>query len=753
MVSTAVVHVPLLGLTGYWGQQKGAKRYLPALGHIAAFVLAIVLPNFTLFIFWKSYPEEPEKIQVTADRLEDKNPVIIDDETMWEEEVLEDTYHQCVKYRINKSGAVIGLDMGKWGEDKTEAELIFSNYGEAYQYAQEKEYQIIPSVQMVDQKAKVFEDQFYAAIEEYVQNKAKAVGGGKQEFLEKFLEALIKDKDNSKANLGAIAYMATGLKLGGGELPKLPEGARELQKKYEKDFLDEAIRSKPVGFYTESEELGRIFRQDRFCQGYVETDSAIVMAKVLLLNPALRKEYQAILAINGELTNPAARFSVDDVCDYKGYFNDPGQLTTEMLKSAKWKVLQQRGAGRESIEELIQFFPPATSKENELFAKIYNYSGELPQHNIMNRLIRAIRSGEIDLEPKEDSGWYDYQIYALETLLVPEKGEEGKKLFLSKEYKERLIEAFKTILTKKRELHVKQVKLIIALGATLGPQCVIISPDLSLEPTASYYLRTARGLRFVLNAMTAILTEEAVGEISLENKEELQSVTEKMIRLYYGLYLRVCKDIGLKPKFLKEELTEKQIEQANEEAKVWLNNCSQDKCFENDVRYIVPALSNMNGTRVRYWMTFGVKLLKIKAEYLKPPVVKIVKVWDQRDVEYEQQFGGSQDPCEIEYMYEPEPWHDPCKIECKYEPEEYYMPVEIFAEATGPAEPFTREEFRNLCNQCKNKEEIVRAVEKEATVYELKKIALWGGIGVIAAGGIWLYLIWRGKRRRQGRGP
>jgi len=45
---------------------------------------------------------------------------------------------------------------------------------------------------------------------------------------------------------------------------------------------------------------------------------------------------------------------------------------------------------------------------------------------LMKELVRRIKSGEVDLQPKEGSGWYDYQVYALETLLMPEKGEEPK---------------------------------------------------------------------------------------------------------------------------------------------------------------------------------------------------------------------------------------------------------------------------------------------------------------------------------------
>ena len=57
--------------------------------------------------------------------------------------------------------------------------------------------------------------------------------------------------------------------------------------------------------------------------------------------------------------------------------------------------------------------------------------------------------------PSPSSGWYEYQIYALETFLLPEKGEENPKLLLTKAYKKRMLEAFQALMTKRRETHVR----------------------------------------------------------------------------------------------------------------------------------------------------------------------------------------------------------------------------------------------------------------------------------------------------------
>ena len=74
-------------------------------------------------------------------------------------------------------------------------------------------------------------------------------------------------------------------------------------------------------------------------------------------------------------------------------------------------------------------------------------------------MIRRIRTGELNLEPGAESGWYDYQIWALEALVIPERMPEGDRLYLDEEYRKLLIELFKGLLTLTRETHVKQLEM------------------------------------------------------------------------------------------------------------------------------------------------------------------------------------------------------------------------------------------------------------------------------------------------------
>ena len=75
----------------------------------------------------------------------------------------------------------------------------------------------------------------------------------------------------------------------------------------------------------------------------------------------------------------------------------------------------------------------------------------------MKELVRRFARARSILRPRENSGWYDHQVYALETMLLPEVGEEHNKLLLTKPYKKRMLEAFAALITKRRETHARQL--------------------------------------------------------------------------------------------------------------------------------------------------------------------------------------------------------------------------------------------------------------------------------------------------------
>jgi len=655
LLQTIFIGLPILLM----GMTLTGRKPRPQAGYISLYIVAIVLGAVGPWYspFGEDNPEHEEHAPLEDDPLADKHPEYFDEPSLWKT-LPTPNVSDWKLLEINKSAAVVSLDLPKVEEDERPiVEQRFTTYRAALDYLNANSLPWVPSVQMADQKLKSFSDAALAAIEMYTQHDAEVLGGGRQVFLERLLDALLIRDANEAAILPATALKLSGIE------PALPEEVNKRATELQERFLADEYASKPGGYYTRNETLRRIFQQNRFCQQKLQNlfDAATAehiasaIATTLRDNEALATSYRAILALQSRTTNPP-----------QGAFSSFLEYT----------------AGASESAASLALFPPSGSVENSLYLEIYDFT-QLPDESIMNRLIRAIREGEVDLAPDANSGWYSYQIHALETLLVPERAQEGGKLLLSKAYKERLIDAFQTMLTKQRELH---LGFLFQPKSDVFQELATIAPNISIDPTATVYLRTARALRFLQTAVTGILGEPAWDSIRLENGERLADALPQQVNLFYGLYLAVCDDLGMPPVFMPEELAPAQIDEAKSTAKAWLDTCQSDAIYSEDVRYIVPVITDMAHSEVRYWMTTGIRLLKVKAEYGRPPRFRV----DGKLISADQ---------------------NPNYEGIHLAPREFYLPVEEFAEATGPSTPYTREEFRALCDAAGSREAIIRTVE------------------------------------------
>src|SRR5207253_10768142 len=91
------------------------------------------------------------------------------------------------------------------------------------------------------------------------------------------------------------------------------------------------------------------------------------------------------------------------------------------------------------------------------------------------------------------------------------------KLLLTKAYKKRMLEAFKALITKHRETHVRQLGIAAKSAATGPPDA--IGPRLRVEPCPSYFLRTARAYAFLANFLESSLGKEALQSLHGLTKE------------------------------------------------------------------------------------------------------------------------------------------------------------------------------------------------------------------------------------------
>jgi hypothetical protein len=451
-------------------------------------------------------------------------------------------------------------------------------------------------------KAKQFDDGLYACVE------MAADAGldrfpGRKDFLLNLLKALSGESDRSAA---AILTAAAHL---GGQQPQVgAEVARQAQVLQE-EFLSNELRSKALGFYTWNEDLVQIFRRDRMLQTPLDEQAARPLAMALSRNDDLLKAYVSSLSLMEKLTNPLAGADL------------------------RQPALALKGGRTASFQGQVSLFPPSQAQETNLVNRLFGTRPIPAGFNLADEMVKRLRSGELDLKPKPDSGWYDYQTYALEPLAVPERMPEAKRLELSEPYRQELVGLFKALLALTRETHVKQLQMPSATtAAPVVPhrEPVRISPDLTVEPLPTYYLRRARSYQFVRQVLQQAFGPEALpklrrltaaGPVDLSLASELTL----MEALFHGAYLRSCQEIGMKP---EPDSHFGNPDDANIHRAVlgaWLRSLPKDPDLGKDIRMMVPVFYDAVRQMTKVWAVLGIATKPLSVAYANPPTVKEIK--------------------------------------------------------------------------------------------------------------------------------
>ena len=616
------------------------------------------------------------------DRIEDKNPIY--DPGL---QVLE-SFDGCT-IKVNKSGSVAKLDVLPFeGEYQGLNGRIFAGRGEAIA---ELSGDMIPSMEIVNGKLKPFNDGFYAAIEIGLQDGVDGLLQSKRQFLFDLLGAI--EAKLGEATPGqavhlqqAQEFVAAALIVGGNG-DSLPADLKSRAQGWADAFLARPEFAKPLGFYGWNELLEEVFRQDRFLQhlgaGDPDEDFGLFAAIAVVLegDTELLDRYQQILAVYAGLTNPFASYSPVDLLPYVD-----GLASLDDVEA----VNAAFNAGNPDLMTCtlarLALLPSSRSKDTEFYNSNWCWTGLPSEVSFIDAFIDAIRSGEVDLAPDPDSGWYDYQLWALETLLLPERGPENDHLLLTAAYKQKLIDTFKSIITQTRETHVKQLQMG-ATKAAAEPKEIEVYPLFPAEPFPTFYLRTARGYRFLDLYLTGVLGEGFLGSTGrlLEDgqrpaqklKDEIAGITELM----YGLYLFSCDSVGLRPEsyLLQDELADIDLESCLTRARSWLGTWKADADVLKDPRVIVPVAVDFVAGESVYWAVLGVKAIRVYTEFVEG--------------------------------YEPEVADEGICIVKDIIPHDYVMLVEHMEEVRFSGPPPTREEFRAICDRYDNAADIVSALE------------------------------------------
>ena len=567
-------------------------------------------------------------------------------------------------WTVNLSGAVTRLDIEPLKPD-VDLELLKlrPSYLQAIQH-QTTELNILPSVNLIDGKAKQFDDGLYAAIEEHWFRQKLGAFHGDLDFLERLAKGVAADSK-------AAAFLAEGLALAGIDVPATDLAARQ---EFKHAFDIDLLKTKPIGFYAWTDRLQQCYRVGRYFQTDFQFDdvdwlSSIVQA--MRSNTELLKDYQQILARWARLSNRPARLTVADLVDLP-----PDTDLNRLCRDRKISL------------KLISLIPPGTNRESELTRRVFPL-GIPASADIMRELVKAIREGTVNLQPTAASGWYDYQVYALETLLLPQKGAEARHLLLSANYKRRMQEAFQSLMTKRKETHVLRSDTAPKSAAAPRPIQHFV-PRLRLEPAPTYYLRMARSYRFLELAIHELVDGTSLSDMyglteSGRRKYLLTDELLEMQRLFYGCHVLSAEDLGMEHQLAADEQVD--IALCRNSAQNWLATFREDGDLAADTRVIVPVAEDTRRRMMSTWATVGVRLARLKASY-QPEAAPRVRPAEGGDwiALTPDQIGDAS----------------------------YLIAVDEFVSVQLPSSRiFSRAEFRELCNQCQTREQIIRRLQSE----------------------------------------
>ncbi|MBN2083213.1 hypothetical protein JW859_13525 [bacterium] len=677
------------------------------------------------------YEQEPADDLPPDDTLAAKNPSYVD-------YMVELRNIDYALYYVNGSDSVISLTLSE-AENETEKARLDQLYPTMQALAAANNPAgILPSIDLLDRFTKTTDDAVYAALERAFHDGDAVNAGGKQQLLADILAGLKAQPASDGRDL-ALGFIAAAIHQGGGTADA--GAGTTFMATIESNFLANEFLSKPLGFYAGDATLELVFQRDRLLQqsfGWpfqqqitwstpdIELSAMAAIATVLDDNPDLLAAYDKYQRVNERLTNPTSNLDLRDLLPFKDQFGSPAALRDALIASDAWqtKVIDRNASNGENLG--VAFWPFSYSKEGVLMASMP--PGAVDQTDMMDIFTAAIQSGEVSLVPLSDSGWYDYQVFALETFLLPDRGYEYANLMMSGLYKQRLKNAFEALITQRRETHIKQLETGCEL--TCGPM-EPPTPRLRVEPAITHFLRTARGYAMLVGALKDVLGSDAFAGVPIGADQTAAASLEASCAVFYGLHLLSCLDVGIPcgldageldvltilepPEELTEELlaqypvaADPALSEADalaliaccQHAEDWLAGLWDSDFLAKDPRVIVPVFKRADTNNLRCWAVLGVKLVKLEASYARPPRLVQVNTWGSNPITLEQArqqlaAGGG--------------------ASITWDPLEKLMPVYVFAEVEIGPDPLTRAEFRAICDTGSTREEIITALNALGT--------------------------------------
>ena len=440
------------------------------------------------------------------------------------------------------------------------------------------------SASVLSQKAKLFDDVLYAAVELAAQE-GKGAFPSKVRFLRDWAKAALSAAEHGEATRVLLAACS----LGGTAVPTVPSRLAKDVRQLTESFLHDERRSTPVGFYTDRSDLIAIFRQDRMLMTELQDAAAAdSLASLLRMDRKLEAAYDQVLALGARMTNPPRA--------------DAGSLL-QSSEATPRKIL-----------------PPSRSHEADLVVKLYGDRPVPEGFDLAEEVIRRIESGSLSLAPRADSGWYDYQSWALESLISLDGTREHDHLRVSDRYRSHLRELFKGLLALSRETQVKQLESPLAAAAPEPPR-IYVRPGLTVEPLATYYLRRATSYSFVREVIRQAFGPDWGGLTLVEPRlgaTRFDRALDTIVSLFHGAHVRVCRELGLEP---DKAMADRDADADDESFQRWAASLTEDPDLTEDNRMMVPVFYDVLRGQMKAWAMLGWSDRPISIDFARPPDV------------------------------------------------------------------------------------------------------------------------------------
>lgn len=463
------------------------------------------------------------------------------------------------------------------------------------------------SAAMLIQKAKQFDDGLYAAVELAMQDGLGPITG-KREWLPRVAAAV--DEQSGKP----LAQLYAAMNLGGQNTKPSPALLKQIEAEL-KEFQADEKRSKPLGFYNWSPQLENIFRQDRMLQTPFEVKqqqpALLAIGRALAADAAALRSYEAVLKLNERLTNK---------------LTNPGFRPVIAAVSA-----EKRAALDPQLK--VSFFPPSRSHEGDLVMKLYGDRPIPAGFELMTEVIARLKTGRLSFQPREDSGWYDHQLFSLEPLVRFDATPEAKQVQPNDEYRKHLEELFKGTYALMRETHVKQLELPAPASEAPGPppverEKVYIQPDPHVELLPTMFVRRAASYRFVRNVLIDTFGEENVAKMHRLTaggpvETNLLAELDQLAGLFGGAYFTACREIGLTEEAAAEIGNGRSADEQSQVFLRWVASLRSDPDLAPDARMMVPVFYDQQRKKTKVWLMLGWESAHSNVDYARHPAVKI----------------------------------------------------------------------------------------------------------------------------------